>query len=959
MTKRSMAFVACWIVFCGVRATAQESPNLLTCERPGAGVPAGWHMSHEGIAWSPGTNDGPFGPGAAHLVLETGARMELDGPARLLESGRTYTYMIWARSDPPGAQIDLDVFDNRVETSLLSQRGTLTSDWTAISVTGELPPSRRGDYFPRLCVFGEPGSVWLDGFWLGVSEPAPAPDWKPPVHDAAVVLEPTTPWGVVTGNEPFAVHARVAGIRANDWKLALRLVSTSGATAELPPLPLDAAPNWEQTFPITGPITTLFGVLRVEARVVGAAGVERSLPAETLLAHVPEPVPGPRPDSPFGVHVALREPDVAAVARLGYKWCRIHDAAANTKWGFAEPEPGRWVWGDDTIALARAQGLSVLGMLDGAPPWASGDTDQGYWSIYGAPKNVDDWRNYVRNMVAHHAGVIDEWEVWNEPWNMQGFFQGGTPMLYVTLLRAAYEEAKKANPACTIVGVDTYPPMWDTAVLALGAYPWYDVLSWHRYDPMIQSRPGDSISRVTRRLERAQSIYGAPKPQMMTEGGPDVTPFHGSFFSFADTAVVGDWSRGADRYARLFLSIIASGTKRCIAYSVHNDPRHGLQTHMMTEPGFLVRPMHAALAGLAHFTEGARYTERTRPAPDASAFFFEQNETRPWADGPATLAVLISDGEEDIPLLNALPDGVRAYDRWANPADLPRCASRSPMYLVAQGDAATALRTALAGAPPAPAGALPPIDKLLEATARALSGGEPALWTRFSVQNAVFILDDGAEILRVDRPQLREDAALAPRLRLAPELAVTDHDSHPAGALTLGTFRLRAPAGAAWSGVYTATPDHPEGGWRFLSLSLLPGDGFDAAAPPEPVDALVRRYERGVREGTTRELHGCYAEGPGCYSAATVNGEYLVCREAENLVTMMDTAVMWGGAARSDMAFDHVCVTDRVAMLSGRWTLTTLTFGAAPYVINATCVREGDDWKFASLTASAGPPPVR
>ena len=29
---------------------------------------------------------------------------------------------------------------------------------------------------------------------------------------------------------------------------------------------------------------------------------------------------------------------------------------------------------------------------------------------------MDDWANAVRTIVSHHRGLIDSYEIWNEPW---------------------------------------------------------------------------------------------------------------------------------------------------------------------------------------------------------------------------------------------------------------------------------------------------------------------------------------------------------------------------------------------------------------------------------------------------------------------------------------------------------------------------------------------------------------
>lgn len=59
------------------------------------------------------------------------------------------------------------------------------------------------------------------------------------------------------------------------------------------------------------------------------------------------------------------------------------------------------------------------------------------------------------------------------------------------------------------------------------------------------------------------------------------------------------------------------------------------------------------------------------------------------------MAVLISDGENAMDLPRALPAGVECFDRWGNPCPAPTKALRAPVYLLATGGMAQALRVAL------------------------------------------------------------------------------------------------------------------------------------------------------------------------------------------------------------------------------------------------------------------------
>ncbi len=947
----------CMILFLGcvpVFVNAQES--VLSLQRMGAGAPGGWRVEKEHCNWHAEQEPGPLGVGAARFQFPGPGYIELRSPGQFLKRDAQYAVALYVRSEPPGGKIELSLHDNdREDERFLGDSFIARESWQRVICQGVLKKSLKERYFLKVRISGEACSVWADGLWLGeVTQPV-TEEWRPAYYSASVVLEPEAAWGVVTGNEPLRIKATVSGAWPSGSRLRFQAFHTNGQTAELPALSLPAVELWQENFAVTGDIGCPFGMLRVEAVLADPEGKALSPKSETLLAHVPEPLPGPMPDSPFGVHVKLREPDLAAVAKLGYKWCRIHDADASTKWGVAEPEPGKWVWFDEKLSLPKKHGLCVLGMLDGAPAWESGDTDSGYWSIYHAPKDIAHWKNYVRAMAGHYRGMIDAWEVWNEPWDLFRFFQAGSPPLYCKLLKAACEEAKQVNPECTIAGLDTYPPFWEAAVLSFGAYPYYDTASWHRYDPNLQGRPNDSIARVTARINNEQSKYGPPRPLFCSEGGIDVTMFHGSFFSFADPAIMGDWRRGADAYARMYLGIMASGNTRFISYSMHEQPRHGTATHMMVEPGFLMRPMHSALAALAHFVDGASFVERLAPAHDITAMVFHHNQDRPFAPAPATVVALFANGEDPEELPRSLPATLQCFDRFGNPVAPPENATRSPVYLVAGDHEGSALMEALRSVPETIPATPPAVDQLLEDTCAALAKNTPALWTLFSSQTAALLLPQAGKTAVFTRASLKSLGGGGAPFPFPANLQVIRKTIQPAGCFSVGAFDL-ADGREQWRAVFGAVQDGPGHSWRYTALTLIP-----QGAAPEPekahaVDAVLRVWEQCFLKARTEALYDTFRPTPCSVAAATMNGEYFTFDRFDYLVTMLNTAVLWGPAAKSVMKIEECPLQQDVAAVRGVWKFSSLAFGIGDFPFTASLVQEQNEWKLAALCIGPAAP---
>ena len=951
MHIRMLLSLLCLVLAAASAAALPPSSALLSIDRMGAGIPAGWGTRGEGTTWDPATEAGPLGVGSARITLEDKGELSLFSPACAIPPDVQCRVSWWMRSEPAGAVVRVTLRDNYTEKVVAfdGDASTAGTEWKEFALSGPLQKMDRERYFLQVDIRGGGSTLFMDGLHFTTSPAAAAT----PRHASSVTLTPEEPWGIVTGEAPLRVKARVAGVTMPGCRLLARAVHVNGQVSELAPVPLDTAGIWNGVLTVAGAAAQPFGVLRVEATATGPDGAPLSAMGETLLARAHEPVPGPLPDSPFGIHVSLREPDLAAAEKLGYKWCRIHDASAITKWGAIEPEPDRWIWHDDEVALARGHGLSVLGMLDGSPAWESGNPEKtGYWSIYHAPNSLDLWRNYVRRVVEHYAGRIDQWEVWNEPWNMNepGFFAGGSPWLYTALLESARTEAKTANPNSTVIGVNTWPPLWDQAVLAMGAYPYYDQMSFHSYDGTLHGRAADTIAQSVRRMEQAQAPYGPPKPLVATEGGPDVAGFHGSFFSFADPALSGDWSHGANQFARTYLSYIANGVKRFIAYSMHSEPRHyGEQTCMMVEPGRLPCPMHLTVSALARFVEGARFDIRLAPAPDVTALLFRQDEPRDYAPSGCTVAALFSDGEEPEDLPVTFPDGVRCFDRWGNPIPPPTRAEEGPVYVIAGEASRDALVDALRGAA---SDVQDSPEMLAKRTLAALTTGAPPIWTLFSAQGAVVLAGEAHAATALRRAQIKNGSTAAPSLSLPQDTVLTEQEWTPCGALMTGRLGFSGD-GRLWSATVAALRDGPGETWRYLSFGLIPTPSADPAANREAEEAL-RAWETVMSTGKLAALRDNLCADAFCMVIESDVLGMAFWQNRDLLVSTLTGALTWGGASVSSMTGLHMATNGMAAACTGTWNLKAPFYNCAPMSFAATLLKRDGHWILASF---CGAPP--
>lgn len=103
---------------------------------------------------------------------------------------------------------------------------------------------------------------------------------------------------------------------------------------------------------------------------------------------------------------------------LNFGMVRLWDS--RTRWADLEPARGQWKFGrlDHYVNEARANGAQVLYTLGSTPRWASARPDEpcSYGNGCAAePRDMEDWREYVRVVARRYRGKICCYELWNEP----------------------------------------------------------------------------------------------------------------------------------------------------------------------------------------------------------------------------------------------------------------------------------------------------------------------------------------------------------------------------------------------------------------------------------------------------------------------------------------------------------------------------------------------------------------
>lgn len=644
-----------------VTTGAARVGNLLAGGEFEVAQPFGWNARLEGSPqlsfddprpqW---TTDAVQGRGAWKLTLpQDVGNASVQPPIAHLNFGRAHTVSAWMKADTDGAGAYWTL-----EGTDLNQGFALTTAWKRYSWTFT-PPFQT---FSRLR-FGFSNSqqkrtVFLDGFML--EEAATASESFAPSAPLSLGLTLAKPGHVVFPGEVALRQLQTAGVLPRGAKLSLQVTEVNGSKRALPFIVLPVIVLPAKAIPIPS-MNNRQGIWKLRAQIVGANNETLSSPVELVWARLPRPKNIAPERSFFGVHIPLSARYIAIARALGQRQVRLHDTSMLGKWAIVEPQPGTRLYYDAGVDLARKNGLSILGMLDGAAGWTSTKprtSEGGYWNIWNIPDKPEArqaWRAYVRDVTGHFKGRIDNWEVWNEPWGAWWINSGNaaaTPSLYADLLRDARDEAHAANPNARILGIDTVTGSrdnWTLPTLKAARDNPFDVFSFHDYNDSLYGGPDNIALRDTKRYRADLQTFGRVKPLWNTEGGPGNA---GSFYAPETGAI--PVAQQAAWSSRFDISYMAAGANVFFIYAVHSDRAFGDPTWSVSEWDDTPKPLLAARAVLANLVDGVAAPTRSQPQAGVDAFTFPNGVRAAWS----------FDGQEHT---LTIPRGMLALDVWGNP----------------------------------------------------------------------------------------------------------------------------------------------------------------------------------------------------------------------------------------------------------------------------------------------------
>ena len=315
----------------------------------------------------------------------------------------------------------------------------------------------------------------------------------------------------------------------------------------------------------------------------------------------------PIPPSLFGMHMhsgfVLGLPGHKAVKYDYYKsgkscqWPNVPFGAwrlygSNTKWSELEPSKGEWKWEelDTYLKLAQEHGVDVLYTFGHAPKWAAARPDEN--SAFGPkakggasePKDMDDWRNYIRAVVSHCKGKVRYYEGWNEPNNnaVSCYFTGTKDKL-IELQKEIYEITKSIDPDAMVVSpsiVSDY--LYLDYLLEHGMDRYCDILGFHFYSVPEGMQRGISV------VQSLMAAYKVSKPLWDTEAGWPIRTSKRSNVISAENMYAVTADTAGEYFARAYILNWAMGVERYYWYA-WDDGVFGIIEYRDGEPTVAVK----------------------------------------------------------------------------------------------------------------------------------------------------------------------------------------------------------------------------------------------------------------------------------------------------------------------------------------------------------------------------------
>jgi len=274
----------------------------------------------------------------------------------------------------------------------------------------------------------------------------------------------------------------------------------------------------------------------------------------------------------------------------------------HVNWADIQERPNQFDFSllDKYVAWSQEHHTEILMHLSYTPRWASSTPDAATDvevnnppGLSGPPRDIEDWKKFVRTVATRYKGKIRTWEIWNEPNRPQSW--NGSIDTLVQMEREAYTILKQIDPTCTVVSpaaTEAKGVAFLDAFLAKGGGKYADVIGYHFY--VGANVPPEAMVALIDAVKAVIAKHGlSSKPLWDTEAG-----WLGNSMLPPET--------GAAWLARAFILNWASGVSRFYWYAWENH--RGTQIEMVGPDNATLTPAGTAFATIQKWMTGAVLT---------------------------------------------------------------------------------------------------------------------------------------------------------------------------------------------------------------------------------------------------------------------------------------------------------------------------------------------------------------
>ena len=227
---------------------------------------------------------------------------------------------------------------------------------------------------------------------------------------------------------------------------------------------------------------------------------------------------------------------------------------AYVAWPDIEPRRDEWNFErlDKYLDLAEEHHVGVLLVLGLTPAWASARPKEksAYQPGFAAePKNLDDWRVYVRTVAQRYKGRIQAYEIWDEP-DIRQTWTGSVEDM-VQLTRIASEVIRGIDPDALLVSPSPTSEgglKWLAQFLAKGGGKEVDVIGYHFY---VTPKPPEEIPQLVERVRAVMKNNGMGEMPLWDSetgwSGPKPFPSQELAAAYLARTYVLSWAAGVQR----------------------------------------------------------------------------------------------------------------------------------------------------------------------------------------------------------------------------------------------------------------------------------------------------------------------------------------------------------------------------------------------------------------------------